>query len=251
MELIAGQSGKNRITFFTHEKNVTAIRKENGEIEFEHNTTKEYNAKKKEKKEKSKGIAIPLWTFLLASILKAYLVMPLIEKQVIGVGWYLVVAFYYLFVTIISIFMLREEIGEEGLRNHGAEHKVFTAYQKLKRIPSMQEAKQFSRICKCCGATIYSAFITAQLIGFAIYLYNGWRISELVLFIVPILFYSFCPFNLLGKFAQFFTTMEPRDSNIELAISALSELEKREMKSDVLEKYVRDALTKYQKGSTN
>ena len=114
------------------------------------------------------------------------------------------------------------------MKNHGAEHKVIRAYMKLKRIPTLEEAKKFSRISKSCGVTIYSAFFTTQIIGFIVFVTKGYAIPEILLFIIPILFQSVFPFNLLGKIAQFFTTREPEDENIELAIAAITALENNE-----------------------
>ncbi len=120
------------------------------------------------------------------------------------------------------------------LRNHGAEHKVFSAYKKLGRIPTVEEANHFSRINKACGVTIYSAFITAQLIGFIVYIHTSYIIPEILLFLIPLFFQTIFPFNFIGKLAQFFTTSKPQKRNIELAIAALSALERRELLGDML-----------------
>jgi len=46
---------------------------------------------------------------------------------------------------------------------------------------------------------------------------------------------SIFPLNVLGKFAQFFTTSRPEDKNIELAITAVSALEtKQQIKEETL-----------------
>ena len=55
-----------------------------------------------------------------------------------------------------------------------------------------------------------------------------------LLFLIPLFFSSIFPFNLIGKLGQFFTTAKPEDSNIELAIAALSALEKYEISKNVL-----------------
>lgn len=117
---------------------------------------------------------------------------------------------------------------------------VLSAYNKLKRIPTIEEAQKFSRINRSCGITIYSAFITAQLIGFIVYIKTGFLISEIILFLVPLFFSAFFPFNLIGKFAQFFTTSKPERHNLELAIAALSALESHEKHLEL----IRDCIEK-------
>ena len=53
-------------------------------------------------------------------------------------------------------------------------------------------------------------------------------IPEIIVFLNSIIVPYTFPFNLLGIIAQFFTTSEPEESNIELAIAALSALETSE-----------------------
>lgn len=181
-----------------------------------------------------KSIAILLGIFGTLSLVKAFVLIPLIENKIIGTVWYLIPTFFYSFLAIISIIVVRKTGGKELLRNHGAEHKVFLAYKKLKRIPTVKEANHFSRINNACGITIYSAFITTQLIGFIVYIYTSYIIAELLLLLIPLFFQTIFPFNFIGKLAQFFTTSKPQKRNIELAIAALSALERRELLEDML-----------------
>lgn len=156
----------------------------------------------------------------------------------IGSIYYLISIFLYIMLVIFNIIYLRIKGGKEVLKNHAAEHMVFSAYNKLKRVPTIEETRNFSRISKSCGITIYSALIATQIIGFFVYINTGYMISELVLFISSMLVKTMFPFNLLGELAQLFTTSKPEDKNIELAIEAVSMLEKREKISQI----VRDVL---------
>ena len=214
LKIISGHSEKDRITFSTKDSCATAIRKENGEIDFEF-----------EKKDTPlfKSILILFIIFGMSSILKSCVLIPFIESNIISVGWYLVPLAFYSVLAVLCVIVINKS-PEELLKNHGAEHKVVSAYNRLKRIPTVKEAQKFSRIHKSCGITIYSAFITSQLIGFIVYINTGFKISEIVLFLVPLFFSSFFPFNLIGKLAQFFTTSNPKRHNIELAIESISAL---------------------------
>ena len=219
LKIISGHSEKNRITFSTKDSCATAIRKENAEFDFEF---------QKEDIPISKALTTLFVIFGLSSLLKSFVLIPLIESNTIYVGWYLIPLVLYSLLAILSIIVTCAFSDKELLKNHGAEHKVLSAYNKLKRIPTVEEAQTFSRIHKACGITIYSAFITSQLIGFIVYINLGFIISEIVLFLVPLFFSSFFPFNLIGKLAQFFTTSKPERHNIELAIAAISALEHHE-----------------------
>lgn len=219
LKIIGGRSEKDRITFSTMDSCATAIWKKNGGIDFEF---------KKEDTSTCQALVAIFIIFVFSSLFKSSVLVPLIEKGIISVWWYLTSLVFYSILAVLSIVSLRNSEGEEFLKNHGAEHKVFSAYNKLKRIPTVEEAQKFSRIHKSCGVTIYSAFITSQLIGFIVYINTGFKISEIVLFLVPLFFSSFFPFNLIGKLAQFFTTSKPESHNIDLAIAAISALESHE-----------------------
>lgn len=161
-------------------------------------------------------------------IVKGYFLVPKIRDNVIDVKFYLLPVLIYTFLQVINVlfFMIKE--GNVCRKNHGAEHKVFNAYRKLKRVPTIKEAQQFSRICKTCGGTIPSAMIVGQIIGFIVYVNFGIVISEKLLYIVSLFLHGFFPFNIFGKLLQFLTTAKPDDSNVDLAIAALEALDERE-----------------------
>lgn len=214
---LSASSQKDRINFYTMDNSVTAIRNENMEISFEYG--KNYLPIKR-------MFFILICYFGIPSILKSIVIMPLIKIQVISSIWYILPAIFYFILMVYGILDVRKKGGKELLKNHGAEHMVFAAYKKLKRVPTVKQAEKFSRISRVCGVTIYSAYITCQLIGFVIYTTTNYVIPEILLYLAPVFFQTIFPFNLIGKLAQFFTTSHPEDSNIELAIAALSELEK-------------------------
>ena len=147
---------------------------------------------------------------------------------------YLLFAIAITLYMIIGIIKLRIQNKKNLLKNHGAEHMVYKAYRKLKRIPSVYEAKKFSRFYNKCGITIFSGFITSQLIGFFVYFFSGFIINEFILFFSALFFRTIFPFNLIGLFMQFFTTKIPDDLNIKLAITAIVELIQKENPTEFL-----------------
>lgn len=227
LKLSSGKSDVDRITFYDSKYGATAIRKYDGEIKIEYET----------KNITISQILVVFGLFLGISLFKAFAIMPFIDSQSNMVYLYLIPVVIYFLLMLAGIKGMREK-GNEILKNHGAEHMVFSAYKKLKRIPTVEETKKFSRINKDCGIWVFSAFITAQLIGFCAYKFANYQISEWILYVVPLLIGNCFPFNVIGEFAQFWTTSKPNDRNIELAISALCALEKRNLISDLANSFV-------------
>lgn len=211
--------------FEKHEIHATAIREENGDItiKYEKNSFNEF----KFNSLTSKCITLIYLLLGLSLQVKSLVLIPLIRNNMIGNQFYLIPMFLYFVAVFLSILILRIYGGKELTKNHGAEHMTSLAYKKLCRIPTIDEVKKFSRFSKYCGISIFSALITAQIIGFVVFITTGFKISEILLLVIPLIFSSSFPFYLLGLFFQVFTTSKPDDANIELAIAALSALEEK------------------------
>jgi len=167
VEISSGKSGKDRISFWKKDSyGITAIRQEDGTIIFERG-----------KKETPKGTYIAFAFLIALSVIKEYVILTLIEKDMIPTFCYLIPMVIYLIYAIYSIIYVRRNMGIQCLKNHAAEHMCFKAYRKLKRVPTVEEALQFSRIDRRCGITIFSSLITSQLIGYLIYVYAGYEVS--------------------------------------------------------------------------
>lgn len=218
--MFGGQSEKDRIMFYTNKNTATAIRNKNGKISFEF-------GKPETSGKTSKSLILLLIPFLGPLLLKNLLIYLIDNKTIVAIC-YLIPFLFYSLMALIAIIQLRNEGGIEYLRNHGAEHKVFTAYMKLKRIPTIEEANSFSRINNHCGTTIFSIFITPQLIGFIVYVLTGYIILEPLLLLITV-FLAIFPIDFLGKILQLFTTSKPKRCNIELALSALIALKEKEL----------------------
>ncbi len=231
MIITRGQSDKNWIYFKSSENiRATALRTPSGDIELR--VEEEEDILKEELKNFK---AVDFFKFLLGLFLglgmpfvKGYFLVPKIRDNLIDINFYLFPVLIYAILQFICILFVVIKGGKKLRKNHGAEHKVFNAYRKLKRVPTIKEAQRFSRICKTCGGTIPSAMIIAQIIGFIVYIHFGIVIPEKVLYIVPLFIHGFFPFNILGKLLQLLTTAEPDDSNVDLAIAALEALDEKE-----------------------
>lgn len=222
---LGGKSRENYISIHDGNNIATAFRETNGEITIHLGEIPKNKSEELTDKASNKDINISLvllGLFFVSLIVKEYYFLPNIKSAEFSILWYLLPFVLSAICAFVFIHVIVSAIGDEGCRNHGAEHMVILAYEKLRRIPNIDEVKNFSRIADCCGVTYYSAILTGQLIGFTIYCITGTAISEIVLLVVPIIFSSYKPFNLIGKFFQLFTTKEPNDENLELAIAALT-----------------------------
>lgn len=214
-----GRSYVDKITFSDDEYESTAIQMSNGEIKVE-------CEKKKEMGFSAAIISIVL--FIIICVIDIKLMIPFLSNGVLRVYiFYSIIAGIFAMIMYVAMKEIRKKENANLLKNHGAEHMVFKAYRKLKRIPTVSEAREFSRIDSHCGINQFSAIIIAQLIAIFIYWRTGYIISEILILTIVPMFASIFPFNFIGNIAQFWTTSEPRDSNIRLAISALKGLEDR------------------------
>ena len=215
MKLQSGFSRNDRITFSNEKFSVTAILKPNGKIEYE----------KKDSEKLSLlsifYIIIGFFELYLPHFLKSTLIIPNLSSNKKLIILYLLPSFIYFLLTLLSVLCTHSD--KKLIKNHGAEHKVFNAYKHLKRIPSIEEAKKFSRIIFYCSSNLYPALFLCQIIGYIVYMYKGYIIPEILLFIVP---YIKPGLFTLGYLVQYFTTQEPDDDSIMLAIAAITELDR-------------------------
>lgn len=222
MKLQNGFSRNDRITFSSSKYTVTAIRRSNGEIEYE----------KKETEKLSVSYVIytlvGIFIFYIPHLCKSILMTHQMHKNKNLLIPYLIPMIIYFFITLLTI--LGTHTDKVLIKNHGAEHKVFNAYRKLKRIPTIEETKKFSRITFYCTSNLYPALFLAQIIGFFVQMHTGYRIPEILLFAIPHLKPGLFP---LGYFVQLFTTQEPDDDAIALAIAAITELENTSKKKSL------------------
>lgn len=208
-------SKKDSITIFDSKYEVTAFRK-NGDIKV--------NC---EKNKIDNFLSIALIIIFVIQMLKAFVIKEYVDCNTIFSYLYLIPCLIYAICLITEIIDVKKS-GIELARNHGAEHMVIAAYIETKEIPTVNEAKKYSRISKECGGCILTSFIVVQIIGFIVYKFFGYQINEFILFFAPLILCNNFPLNLPGKLLQFLvTTKEPKDSNIELAIAAMNHLKQK------------------------
>ncbi len=117
------------------------------------------------------------------------------------------------FDTIIIMFLGIFSLDENTKRFHGAEHQIINAFNKLGRIPTIDELQKFSRFSMFCGTNSMAniGLISLLLLIETFIPHNAILIVVLWgLFIINVL-----------NFFQYFTTSQPTDKEQRVAIEAI------------------------------
>ena len=125
---------------------------------------------------------------------------------------------------------LKSENGHSTAKFHAAEHMAINAYEKLQRVPTLQEIKKFSRFSKDCGSRIIlSRIFMLSMISLAMAFLSGDNgLLYLLVILLITLFMIFAVAKGWLVFLQVFITTKPSDDEIELAIEGLKEFENME-----------------------
>ena len=115
----------------------------------------------------------------------------------------------------------------ERNRKHCAEHKVINAYNTLKRVPTVQEARKFTGFSAKCGDVKNIGCVQALIVfGLMSVLLNYIGLSETkvaVLYFITCGIYAVIYWNDLYKYLGWFSLERPKDADLQMAISALEE----------------------------
>lgn len=112
---------------------------------------------------------------------------------------------------------------------HAAEHMVVNAYEKLERLPTLEEVKNFSRFHKHCGSNhkIFKVLIFS-LYSIVIIFCSINPIAYCILVVLVILFGFVAEKYGLLNFLQVLVTNKPSDKELELVIEGLLQFEMME-----------------------
>ena len=128
-----------------------------------------------------------------------------------------------------------DEKEKRSRRFHSAEHMAINAFQKLQRVPSLEEVKQFSRFHSSCG-TNQVLFISLYSVLIFICTFIPDSAYPGLLFIIASILISIlfrCGFL---NFLQTYTTLPPTDTELMVAIAGLTtwyENETKEKKKSI------------------
>ena len=155
-------------------------------------------------------IFLPIITFIAILITVNYNKNPLFSTRSFLLGEAIVIAL---------LFVFRDQ-SISTRKFHSAEHMVANAYNKLNRIPSLEETKMFSRFHNCCGITSLTFIIIRNLLLFLCTFLPSKPyiiIGALSVSIISLLLKKLGVFN----FMQFFSTLPPTDRELLVGIEAL------------------------------
>lgn len=110
---------------------------------------------------------------------------------------------------------------------HGAEHMVINSYYELKRVPDIKEVRNYSRFHKSCGT---NASVKILVISWVLYkaTYMEFTMQTIVSLGMIILFIVLLFATKIMNWLQYFTTSNPTDQELEVAIQALTVWEQNE-----------------------
>ena len=115
----------------------------------------------------------------------------------------------------------------ENQKYHGAEHKVAKAFLKLKTIPSINEAKQFSRLHPSCGTGLVANWLMLLIMLSLLFPTLNFFLLCLSIEVISAELAVLSKYGLLGKvlnvsglLLQLATTKEPDEKHLKTAILA-------------------------------
>ena len=125
-----------------------------------------------------------------------------------------------LLLTFVRITYIERKKTKSMLRFHSAEHMIINAYKELHRIPTIEEARKYSRFNNNCGTNeITRNIIICNLVCIFSFIleYNSFIIAVIISIIVVNILVRSGLFN----FVQKFTTLPTTDKELKVAIEGL------------------------------
>jgi len=191
------------------------------------------------------GIAIPILLFfflptLLAGVLDTYIPWRIVKNLIEG---FIRILIFLLFMFSVS----RMKDMKRVFSYHGAEHKSIFCYEAGKEL-TVENVKSFSKEHPRCGTSfLFSVMIISVLVFSVVSWSNPWIRMAMRLVLIPVVVgISYEANRIIGRYDnwftkmmrapglwfQTFTTFEPDDSMIEVAIAALREVIPENSESD-------------------
>ncbi len=169
-------------------------------------------------------------------LIKAYLtdliiltIMILLKVDIrlfTGMVTFSIVGTHYLCPVLYNIYNIKYKYKSLG-RFHSAEHMVINAYNKLDRIPSLQELKKSSRFSNNCGSNkTNSIIIMFAFISFAgpFLIKMGVIKYLIIMMLIPIIIAVLSSVGAIN-ILQVFVTNKPTDIELRVALEGLEKYE--------------------------
>lgn len=212
-----------------------------GNIKTEWTTMKKYK-KEKNKHDKSADMK-KLLVFILCKLPFATIFVILLEwlmskESMLGIRFlFLGYASMLLGVFAISTYIERKKT-KNPYKFHSAEHMVINAYRKLKRVPTIEEIRQYSRFFNACGTNATTQMVMNFILMFLctfirnkMYMIIGMLSGNIIILIL-----LQCGFL---NFLQKFTTIIPTDKELDVAIEGMKVWAENEKKEKEKSKFLK------------
>ena len=139
----------------------------------------------------------------------------------------------------LGVFVIRTYLERKNtFKFHSAEHMVLNAYSKLKRVPTIEEIRQYSRFINDCGTNVTTQMVMSFTLMFLctfihnlLYMFIGMLSVNIIVFIL-----LQCGFL---NFLQKFTTIIPTDKELEVAIAGMNVWFENEKKKKEKSKFLK------------
>ena len=213
------------------------------------NIKTEWTTMKKYKKEKNKHDKIAnmkkFFIFILcvlpfATIFTILLEWAISKDTLLGIRVFLMGnAFMLLGRFVITTFIERKK-EKNAYKFHSAEHMVLNAYEKLKRVPSLEEIREYSRFSNYCGTNVTTQLVMNFTLMFLCTFISNLLYSNIGMLSANIIVIILLQCGFLN-FLQKYTTIIPTDKELLVAIEGMNvwfENEKMEKEKSRFKKFL-------------
>ncbi len=208
-------------------------------------TEREENLKEQEGNKRKNMLIKAYLTDLI--ILTIMILLKVDTRLFTGMVTFSIVGTHYLCPVLYNIYNIKYKCKSLG-RFHSAEHMVINAYNKLDRIPSLEELKKSSRFSNNCGSNktnsiiimlVFISFVGPFLIKMGVIQYL------IIMMLMPIIIAVLSSVGAMNIFQVFFTN-KPNHVELQVALEGLKkyeDLEKQIQDTSRIEDFMETMIT--------
>ena len=211
-----------------------------GNIKTEWTTMKEYEKQKNKHDKIAEMKKFILCVLPFATIISILVEWAIITNPILGMR-FLFIGCAFMLLSIFAIYnFIERRTKKNTYKFHSAEHMVINAYEKLKRVPTIEEIREYSRFDNSCGTNATTQIVMSFTLMFLCTFISNplyMTIGMLSVNIVVIILLQ-CGFL---NFLQKYTTIVPTDKELSVAIAGMNvwyENEKKQKEKSKIKKFL-------------
>ena len=188
-----------------------------GIITTEWKKMKKYEKEKSAEKKLFKLIlcVVPFFTIFAILLKWAMRKEPMLGMRFLFLGY----ASMLLGVFVLTTYIERKKT-KNAFKFHSAEHMVLNAYNKLQRVPTIDEIWQYSRFSNSCGTNITTQLVVTFMLMFVATFISNPLYMMLGMLFADIIVLIFLRCGLLN-FMQILSTQKPTEQELLVAIEGM------------------------------